>query len=67
MTSPTTERGLIGHFLRGADPLLFDQRASPPPVQLQKYFSLKAILAVGTRGGVGAGSVRADARAQGMG
>ena len=51
MPSPTTARGPLGHFPRGADLPATDQRASLPPIQLLKYLSLWAISAAGARGG----------------
>ena len=50
MPSPTTVRGLLGHFLRGADPPATNQRASTPPVRSPTYSSLRAISAAGARG-----------------
>ena len=49
MPSPTTLRGLLGHFLRGADLPTVDQSVSPPPV-----LKLAAGAGVGgVRGGAG--------------
>ena len=46
----------MAHFPHGADPPATDHRASPLPVQLMTYLSLREILAPGSRGrGVGAG------------
>ena len=53
MLSPTTAKGLLGHFPHGADPPTTYQSASPPPVQLPISFSLRAISAAGD-GGKGA-------------
>ena len=50
MPSPTTARGLLGHFLCGADPPATDQRAPPPPVRSQTYLSLRAISEARARG-----------------
>ena len=56
MLSPTTARGLLGHFLRGADPPATDQCVSPTPVRLPTSSSLQAISAAGAGGrGVGQG------------
>ena len=49
MPSPTMARGLLGHFLHGADPPATDQRSTTPPVRLPTYFSLRAILAARAR------------------
>ena len=50
MPSPTTTRGLLGHFPRGADPPAIDRRATTPPVQSLTSSSLRAILAAGAGG-----------------
>ena len=50
MTSPTMARGLLGHFLRGADLPATDQRASPLPIQSPTSLSLRLILAAGAGG-----------------
>ena len=54
MPSPTTARGLLGHFPQGADPPATDQCATTPPVRLLTSLSLRAISTAGT-GGRGAG------------
>ena len=51
MPSPTTARGLLGNFLRGADPPAADQRVSPPPFQSPTSSSLRAISVAGAGGG----------------
>ena len=43
LPSPTTMRGLLGHFPRGADPPANNQRATTPPVRLPTSLSLRAI------------------------
>ena len=48
---PPTVRGLIGHFLRIADPPTVGYRASPPPVWSLTYFSLRAISEASDGGG----------------
>ena len=48
----TTSRGLLGHFLHGADLPATDNQSSPLPVRFPIYLSLWAILAAGA-GGVG--------------
>ena len=58
MPPPITERGLLGHFPRGADPPAVYQRASPPSVRSPTSSSLREILAAsdgggGARGGAG--------------
>ena len=55
MTSPTTARGILGHFPRGTDPPKADQSASPPPVLLPTYSSLQAISTSGAGGGCARG------------
>ena len=55
--SLTTARGLLGHFPHGADPPATDQRASPSPVKLPTYLSLRAIPSAKERGGVARGGV----------
>ena len=42
MPSPTTARGLLGLFPRGAYPPATDQRATTPPVRLPTYSSLRS-------------------------
>ena len=51
MRSPTTERGLLGHFPLGIYPSTTDQRASHLPIRLPTSSSLWAILVAGTGGG----------------
>ena len=51
MLSPAIDRGLLGHFLHGAEPSAVGQHALPLPVQSLIYLSLRAILAAGDRGG----------------
>ena len=58
MLYPTTARGLLEHLTRGADPPTFDQSASPLPVRLSTYSSLRAVSVAryeggGARGGAG--------------
>ena len=55
MRSPTTLRGLLGHFPCGADPLATNQSASPPPVRSPTSSLLQAILAAKDREGVAVG------------
>ena len=55
MPPSTTARGMLGHFLHGADPPKVNQRASPLPVRSPTYSSLRAILAAGAGGGGGRG------------
>ena len=50
MMSPTTTRGLLGIFPRGADPPANNPRATTAHVQLPTSSSLQAILAAGARG-----------------
>ena len=50
MLSPTTERGLLRHFPRGADPPANDPRATNPPVRSPTSLSLRAISAAGAGG-----------------
>ena len=50
MLSPTTTRGLLGHFPRGADLPANNQRATTPPVRLPTSLSLRAILEAGAGG-----------------
>ena len=64
MPSPTTERGMLGHFPRGADPPAIDQRSSTPPVRSPTSLSLRAISSAGAGGG-GRGAERDDAGARG--
>ena len=45
MLSPTTTRGLLGHFPWGADPPTNDRRATTLPVRSPESVSLRAILA----------------------
>ena len=53
----TTSRGLLGHFLHGADLPATDNQSSPLPVRFPIYLSLWAILAAGARrGGAGGGA-----------
>ena len=47
---PTTTRGLLDHFPRGADPPANDRRATTPPVRSPTSLSLRAILATGDGG-----------------
>ena len=47
MPSPTTERGLLGLFLRGVDLPATDQLATTPLVLYPTYLSLGAISAAG--------------------
>ena len=63
-SSPTTVRGLLGHFLRGADPPTTDQRASTLPVRSPTSSSLWALLAAGAggRGAQGGASGRRSPR-----
>ena len=57
MPYPSTERGLVGHFLRSVDIPTSNQHAAPPPVLLPKYLSLQTILVAGAgRGGVRSGA-----------
>ena len=65
MLSPTTTRGLLGHFPCGADPPANDRRATTPPVRLPKSSSLWAILAAGTGGRSTWGGGRAAAGPRG--
>ena len=48
--SPTTMRGLLGHFPRGADPSATDRRAKTPPVRSSTSLLLRAISEAGARG-----------------
>ena len=50
MLSPTTARGLLGHFPRGADPPVKDQRATTPPVRSPAFSFLRVISAAGAGG-----------------
>ena len=50
MPSPTTTRGLLGHFSRDADPPANDRRAPTPPVRSLTSSSLRAISAAGDGG-----------------
>ena len=50
MPSPTTTRGLLGHFPRGADPPANDRRATTLPVRSPTSLSLRVILAAGAWG-----------------
>ena len=68
----TTARGLIGNFVRGADPPVVDQCDSPLPVQLPTSLSLRAISAAraggeGVRGGTGRRKIPRDGRGAGRG
>ena len=56
MPSPTTARGLLGHFMRGVDPPAVNQRVSPPPVRSPISSFLWAIPAAGA----GVGGARGD-------
>ena len=72
MPPPTTERGLLGHFLRGTDPPTFSQSASPPPLRSPTSLSLRDILAAGAggggaRGGTGGRKSPRDDRGEGRG
>ena len=61
MPPPTTARGLLGHFLHGADPLSVCQRILSPPIRSLRSSSLRAILVAGYGGGgarAGAGRCR---------
>ena len=51
MLSPTTSRGLLGHFPRGADLPAANQCVSPLTVRLLTYLSLRAILVARAGGG----------------
>ena len=51
MSSPTTARGLLGHFPQVADPPANDQHATTLPVQSPTSSSLRAISAAGAGGG----------------
>ena len=50
MPSPTTVRGILGHFVSGVDPLIVFQTISPLPVRALTYLSLRAILAAWDEG-----------------
>ena len=50
MPSPTTVRGLLGNFPRGADPTANDPHATTPPVRSPKSLSLREISAAGAGG-----------------
>ena len=50
MPSPTTARGLLGNFPRGADPPANDPRATTPPVRLLTSLFLQAISVAGAGG-----------------
>ena len=50
MPSPTTTRGLLVHFPRGADLPANNQCATTPPVRFPKTSSLRAISAAGAGG-----------------
>ena len=70
MLSPTTSRGMLGLFLRGADPPATDQRATTQPVRSPTSFYLQAILVArdgggGARGGVGGCRSSRDGRGGG--
>ena len=68
MPSPTTARGLLGHFPRCADLPAINQRVSPPPVRSPTYLSLRPILAAGAGGGgSGVGSGRRRSPRDGVG
>ena len=57
MPSPTTMRGLLGQFPRGAYPPANDRRATTPPVRLPTSLSLRVISTAGAGGrGVWAGA-----------
>ena len=62
MPSPTTTRGLLGHFPRGADPPANDRRATTSPVQSPTSSSLRAISAA-EAGGRGAWARESGRRA----
>ena len=47
MPPPTAAKGLLGHFLCGADLPAVCQHISPPPVQFLKFLSLQVISAAG--------------------
>ena len=49
MPSLTTKRGLLGHFLQGADPPATDQHATTPPVRFPASSSLRVILAAAAK------------------
>ena len=55
MLSPTTVRGLLGLFPRGAEPPATDQCETTPPVQSMTSLSLWAISAAGGEGKRGEG------------
>ena len=67
MPSPTTARGLLGIFSRGANPPVTNPCATTAPVQLPTCLSLWAILAAGSggRSARGGGSGRRDPREEG--
>ena len=72
MPSPTTARGMLGHFPRGADPPATDQHASLPPVQYPTSLSLRAISVAGAggrgvRGGASGCRIPRDGRGGGRG
>ena len=56
MPSPILARGLLGHFLRGAEPPTVVQSASPLTVRSPTFLSLRIISAAGARGGGARGS-----------
>ena len=64
MLSPTTARGLLGHFPRDTYPPAIDQHATNLPVQFPTSLSLRAISAAGPGGGVRRAG-RAATRARG--
>ena len=51
MSYLTPTRGLLGHFLRSADPNAVDQRALSLPIRLLTSSSLRAILTARAGGG----------------
>ena len=64
LPSPTTTRGLLGHFPRGADPPAIDRRAKITPFRYPTSSSLRAISAAGA-GGRGAWARASSRRATG--
>ena len=69
MPSPTTTRGLLGHFPRGMDPPANDRRVTTPSVRLPTYLSLQAISAsrAGGRSARGGASDCTGLREEGRG
>ena len=70
LLSPTTTRGLLGHFPRGADPSANDRRATTPPVRSPTSSSLWTISVAGAGGRsawAGARSCRATREVEGGG